>query len=115
MNIWEQCRKILRERWKSGMTQQDIAERAELSRGHIQGLLNNTRQIEDLSVQNFLKLFPEMTVVQKDSLSVSSELSPQEDKLLSMFRNLTEREQLDAIVLLATTFSAADKPTRKIG
>lgn len=104
MDIWDICYEILRKRWQSGITQQEIAKKANLSRAHITHILNGNRQIQDLSVQHFLNLFPEMVVVQKKSLSSlkqPSQLTPAEEKLLFLFRSMPESRQLDLLIELA--------------
>jgi len=58
MNIYEEIRAALVRKWRSGETQQEIADRAGLTNQHINNLLSGKRKVESMKLETLFKLFP---------------------------------------------------------
>lgn len=58
MDIYEQITNALKAEWKSGRTQQEIADRAGLTNQHVNNLLSGKRRAESMKLETLLKLFP---------------------------------------------------------
>lgn len=113
MSTFEEIRSALRRQYDAGMTQQEIADRSGLSRGHICKLLNGSRKFADVSLGNFLRLFPQARIILEPVVAVD-EL---DSTLLGLFHVMTQQEKLDLIVQLSrqTAPKSSDGAVQKIG
>lgn len=97
MNTFDEIRNALRRKYETGMTQQEIADCSGLSRGHICKLLNGTRDFADVSLGNFLRLFPKAKI----QLDPAVEEDDMDSTLLELFHAMTQKEKLNLIVYLS--------------
>lgn len=56
--IYKEIHDRLLSEWRSGVTQRQIADRANLTDAHINNLLSGKRKIETMKLETFFKLFP---------------------------------------------------------
>ena len=101
MNIFEEIRNALRRKYETGMTQQEIADCSGLSRGHICKLLNGTRDFADVSLGNFLRLFPKAKIQLDPAVQTTSPATKLESKLLTVFREMDEDSQLELLIYMS--------------
>lgn len=58
MNIYEEIREALIREWRSGLTQQEMADRAGVTNPYINNLLSGKRKVESMKLETLFKLFP---------------------------------------------------------
>ena len=57
-DIYEKIREALRREWQNGATQQEIADRANVTNPYINNLLSGKRKVESMKLETLFKLFP---------------------------------------------------------
>ncbi|WP_176013627.1 helix-turn-helix transcriptional regulator [Victivallis sp. Marseille-Q1083] len=62
MTIYDEIREALQREWRSGVTQQAIADRANLTNQHINNLLSGKRKVESMKLETLFKLFPQAAI-----------------------------------------------------
>ena len=62
MNIYEKIREELIREWRSGTTQQEIADRAKVTNPYINNLLSGKRKVESMKLETLFKLFPKAEI-----------------------------------------------------
>ncbi len=62
MNIYEKIREELMREWRSGTTQQEIADRAKVTNPYINNLLSGKRKVESMKLETLFKLFPKAEI-----------------------------------------------------
>ena len=116
MNIFDELRMALREKYDGGMTQREIAEKSGLSQSHVCKLLNGTRSFSEVTLGNVLKLFPRATLLLKTNIPTDEF----DEKLIELSHSLSQSEKLDLIVHLSRMTAAkstevASNAEEKIG
>ena len=61
-DIYEKIREALRQEWQNGATQQEIAERANVTNPYINNLLSGKRKVESMKLETLFKLFPQAEI-----------------------------------------------------
>ena len=110
----------LREKYSAGMTQQEIADATGVSQTYIGNLLSGQRPIDGLTLKKVNQLFPDAVIVLNGETTSTTGNSKLERKLLALFRELDEDDQLEALVYLSRLTAnkseeAATTPDQKIG
>ena len=62
MKIYKEIQNRLIEEWRSGATQQEIADRANLTNAYINNLLSGKRKVETMKLETLFKLFPKAEI-----------------------------------------------------
>ena len=62
MNIIQQVEAVLREEYRTGQTQEEIAKTHHVRQSQVQQLLSGKRTVAGLSLETFCKMFPRATV-----------------------------------------------------
>ena len=60
--LYDEIRNALKQKMAEGMTQDELAKKAGVSRSHICHLKNGSRSIGGISLETLLKLFPHATI-----------------------------------------------------
>ena len=58
MDIYQEIREALIREWRSGATQQEMADRAGVTNPYINNLLSGKRKVESMKLETLFKLFP---------------------------------------------------------
>ena len=61
-DIYEKIREALRQEWQNGATQQEIADRANVTNPYINNLLSGKRKVESMKLETLFKLFPQAEI-----------------------------------------------------
>ncbi len=106
MDIFQQVHKALQEKYQDGATQQELADAAGISRAHICNLLNGKRKISAMTLENLVRLFPQVTLNLNRALPVGvtsplTEGDEMDSTLLELFHAMTQKEKLNLIVYLS--------------
>ena len=96
MTIYDEIRAAIRAEWEGGATQQEIADRANVTNPYINNLLSGKRKVESMKLETLFKLFPKAEIFLQGAqiagdnaiqvqgnLSVSDIISPIIDKILN--------------------------------
>ena len=62
MKIYKEIHDSLTAEWRSGATQREIADRANLTDAYINNLLSGKRKVETMKLETLFKLFPKAEI-----------------------------------------------------
>ena len=62
MSIYDEIREALLQEWRSGVTQQQIVDRANVTNPYINNLLSGKRRVESMKLETLFKLFPQAAI-----------------------------------------------------
>ena len=106
MDIFQQVHKALQEKYQDGATQQELADAAGISRAYICNLLNGKRKTSALTLENLVRLFPQVTLDLNGALPVraTSPLTEEDEMdstLLELFHAMTYKDKLNLLIYLS--------------
>lgn len=105
MTVFEELRSALREKYDTGMTQKEIADRTGISQSHICKLLNGSRSFSEVTLGNVLKLFPQAKLILIPYASDALDA-----KISELSRELSQNQKLELIVELSRMTAAKSTP-----
>lgn len=106
MDIFQQVHKALLEKYQAGATQQELADAAGISQGHIGNLLSGKRKISGITLENLVRLFPRVTLNLNGALpvGVTSPLTEEDEMdstLLELFHAMSYKDKLNLLIYLS--------------
>jgi transcriptional regulator with XRE-family HTH domain len=98
----------LKEALKKAGTQLALAEKAGMSQGNLNGLLNGKNKIENMTVGTLLKLFPDLQMRFFRGAEFSNiKVDPIEEQVLEITRTLTAKEKAKCLTIIAANFNSS--------
>ena len=97
MDICEMIREKLLTLWRDGVSQQEIADKAQISQQHMNRLINGKSPISALKLETVLRLFPKAKLILDQSEEKSSGMSDRDAKILELFHAINEAGQIEAV------------------
>jgi len=97
----------LKEALKRAGTQLALAEKAGISQGNLNGLLNGKNKIENMTVGTLLKLFPDLEMKFSHSGLSNIKFDPLEEQALEVIHSLNMREKAKCLAIIAANFNKA--------